>query len=287
MYKTNVCPVECQYTAAVRREISRRGETFAQTQKELFLWILSGLMLQEERFGSKEKADQYADKISQLARDRTNTSSHLAPFIHYVRFLTAPRSTWITSKEAQMILSFLKDAKKLMEEHNTPALLEEVPLRSKIFLEGPVFQLLSAGPQPSEVADNDRQWVVNKDEPTDDWPRTAMLIYVTLALWDYRTDPKRIARFLDHLLTLRDKHNLGRFPARESLVFVLLEESYAADLKTPGRAWRTGDLLRIYKMLRDLNFVFNELLYSYLTLNQPGLYATFDFVTKLVMDAVR
>jgi hypothetical protein len=191
-------------------------------------------------------------------------------FLLYVRYLMAPRIAEIPPDGAQWLVTFIHSAEKLMAQHNTPHFLALVPQRSTVFqFESPLYGMLSSGPHPSQVPQGDRMYVI-KSAPTSETWRTVALIYITTALWDFQDSPSKTARFLGHLLTIVRENNLERYHACESLIWMLLEEGYEADMKGPERGWSTGELLNIHKLLGpDLQFRFNEILLSFLMLNTP------------------
>lgn len=231
---------------------------------------LTGLSLQEERFGNKSKAEEYADRALQILRPRTGSSLPIEIFLLYVRYITVPRAPGIDADGARWLVNFLRSAERLMIEQNRPSFLSLVPQRHSVFqLESPLYLLLSSGPHPSQVPDNHRIYVI-RNAPTQRICRAAALIYITAALWDHRESPSRTARFLDHLVMKVTEHRLDRYPACESFVWLLLEESYDPDLRDPERAWSVGELLKMHKLLRpDLQFHFSEILLSFLMLNRP------------------
>jgi hypothetical protein len=229
---------------------------------------LIGLSLQEERFGSLQKADRYVDRATQLIRPRVGTSRIVEAFLQYVRYLMAPRVSEIPPDGGRWLVTFVHSAEKLMAQHNTSSFLSLVPQRSTIFqFESPLHTLLSSGPHPTLVPTDDRVYVVPSN--LESW-RTAALIYITTALWDFRDSPDKIARFLDHLLVAVRENHLDRSHACESLVWILLREMYDPDMRNPERSWSTGELLRTHKLLDpDLQFKFNEILLSFLALKAP------------------
>jgi hypothetical protein len=109
-----------------------------------------------------------------------------------------------------------------------------------------------------------------RNVPTQELTRTAALIYITAALWDYQDSSGQTGRFLNHLLHTVKKHELDRRPACETFIWLLLEENCDKDLKDSERGWSTGELLKIHKQLRpDLQFQYNETLLSFLMLMSP------------------
>lgn len=240
------------------------------TEDELAMAV-AGLALQEERFGSKEEAQKYADWAVQIMRPRTGTNMSVEAFVQYVRYIMKPpQSTTVTPAERRWLVTFLRGAEELMRKHSTADYLTRVPARSEAFqMESPLFPLLSSGPRPSQVPHASRMYVV-RDDRTQEVCRTAALIYITAALWDFQESPENTGRFLRYLCTLVREHHLDLSPACETLVWLLLEEGSDSDLRDPERGWSTGELLRTHKQLRpDLQFQFNEILMSFLSLRLP------------------
>ncbi|KAJ5325547.1 hypothetical protein MYU51_000295 [Penicillium brevicompactum] len=231
---------------------------------------LGGMALQEERFGSKKLAQVYVNRAVQVLRPRTGFNRPVETFIHYVRYLMLPEVPTSSPAEQKWLITFLHGARDLMRRHSTPEYLHQVPHRLYAFEMGsPLFTLLSSGPRPSQVPQESRVYVVRHAQ-TQEVSRTASLIYITAALWDYQESPIKTDRFLGHLWALVKQHHLDRDPACETLLWLLLEEGYDSDLQDPERAWSTGELLRVHKQLRpDLQFLWNEILMSFLSFQAP------------------
>ncbi|KAL4887683.1 hypothetical protein BJY04DRAFT_5797 [Aspergillus karnatakaensis] len=234
---------------------------------------LAGLALQEDRFGSKEKARIYEDRAIQILRTGPRSSGQAEIFLHYIRYVMMPLpvpnpASWEDGHH--WLVTFLRAAEGLMVSHNTEQYLATSPERRTAFqMESPLFSLLSSGPRPSRVPEDSRIYVV-RNVPTQEITRTAALIYITAALWDYQDSPSKTVRFLIYLQNLVKKHQLDRFPACESFIWHLLEEKCDMDLRDPERAWSTCELLKIHKHLPpNLQFQYNETLFSYLMLAKP------------------
>lgn len=233
---------------------------------------LIGMALQEERFGQKQIAQAYIHQAVQILRSRAGSSNSVDVFLHYVRYIMTPPTPGygIDPDGKQWLLTFLRGAEELMREHNTPAYLEVVPQRREAFqMDSPLFPLLSSGPRPSQVPLEARMYVV-KNAPTQEITRTAALIYITAALWDFQDAPSKMRRFLTQIVTMVREYGLDRSQACETLVWLLLEERWDADLRDAERGWSTGELLKTHKQLRpDLQFQFTEILMSFLMMTPP------------------
>ena len=233
---------------------------------------LTGMALQEERFGQKSIARAYIDRAVQILRSRAGSNNAVEVFLHYVRYIMTPPNPGygIDSDGKQWLLTFLRGAEELMREHNTPTYLSVVPQRREAFqMDSPLFPLLSSGPRPSQVPIEARMYVV-KEAPTQEITRTAALIYITAALWDFQDSPSKMRRFLSQAVTMAHEHALDRSQACETLVWLLLEERWDADLRDAERGWSTGELLKTHKQLRpDLQFQFTEILMSFLMMTPP------------------
>ncbi|KAL1981131.1 hypothetical protein VTN96DRAFT_3065 [Rasamsonia emersonii] len=259
------------YTAQAEQAVNNPKQDGARLDEDSLALALTGLTLQEERFGSKQKADDYAQRAVQLVRPRTGSNRLIETVLLYILYNMTPRPPKITEDAARWLVTFLRSAEKLMAEHNTTHFLSLVPQRATAFQFGsPLYTLLSSGPHPTPVPSDKHRYVINKNTPTMEWSRTASLIYITTALWDYQETPSKTARFLDHLAKVVEQHDLHRHPACESFVWLLLEEGYEADMRVPERAWSTRELLAMHKMLPgDLQFRFSEILLAYLMLTPP------------------
>ncbi|PWY94052.1 hypothetical protein BO94DRAFT_532014 [Aspergillus sclerotioniger CBS 115572] len=231
---------------------------------------LSGMSLHEDRFGDKQLARRYEDQAVQILRSRSGPPSTVEVFMHYVRYVMMPPPMEMSEDGKQWLVTFLRAAEGLMRQHSTGPYLMSVPQRRTAFqMDSPLFPLLSSGPRPSQVPQDARMYVV-QNAPTQEITRTAALIYITAALWDLQESASKTGRFLNHLHRLVRDHKLDRYPACETFIWLLLEEGYTSDLKDPERGWSTGELLKMHKQLRpDLQFQYNEILYSLLMLTSP------------------
>lgn len=232
---------------------------------------LTGLAIQEERFGSKQHARGTLDQAVQILRSRVGSNRIPEAWLHYVQFMMMPLHSTVPEGGQQWLVTFLRGAEELMLEHSTDKFLSSVPQRRTAFqMDSPLFSLLSSGPRPSQVPHASRIYIITKHAPTQEITRTAALIYITVALWDFQGSPGKTSRFLDYLHTLVRDHDLDRSPACESFIWLLLLEGYEADLQEPERSWSTVELLKMYKQLRvDLQFQFSEIMFSLLMLAPP------------------
>ncbi|KAI9375781.1 hypothetical protein BJX61DRAFT_79247 [Aspergillus egyptiacus] len=284
--------VVLSYCARWKHQISNQGDTTEIDQRlahvtkgvddamqgrleidsDSLAMALAGLALQEDRFGSKEQARKYEDRAVQILRVRPRTSGLAVVFLHYVRYVMMPSPPAPVRREdgQDWLVTFLRAADELMVAHNDESFLSSAPHRRTAFqTDSPLFSLLSSGPRPSRVPHDSRIYVV-RNVPTQEMTRTAALIYITAALWDFQDSPGKCARFLNYLKNIVKKHELDRYPACETFIWLLLEENCDSDLMDPERAWSTGELLKIHKRLRpDLQFHYNETLFSYLMMTRP------------------
>lgn len=232
---------------------------------------MAGMALGEDRFGSKKAARDYLSRAVQILRPRAGTSMAVEVFLQYVRYIISPPpSTAVDSGGRRWLVTFLQGAEDLMRKHRSLEYQQQTPQRREAFqMESPLFPLLSSGPRPSQVPLASRMYVV-RDDQTQEVSRTAALIFITAALWDFKDSASKTGRFLSYLHALVQQHQLGRHPACETLLWLLLEQECDPDLRDPERAWSTGELLRTHRLLRpDLQFLFNEILMSFLTLRTP------------------
>lgn len=269
------------YESRVRQALTTKQPCHSNQafDEETLTLTLTGLALQEERFGDKDKACEFAEQAKelQLYRQRQSIDAVNAvnavcrPFLLYVLGTMDPRSSTVTSDEIAQMVDFLHMANQTMVADNDENYLKETPQRSAAFqFDSPLFQLLSSGPRPSQVPLENRNFVVNVNTPTTEWARTAALVYIVLALSEFRQQKSKVVRFLDHLLQIVADYGLDRNPACESFMYFLIEETFDSDLRQPDRAWRTNDLLQTHKRLPfELQFRFNEMLLGYLMLIPP------------------
>ena len=271
LYGIDDDPDVALHVGQAERAISNPGAAVPPFDADSLAFALTGLSLQEERYGSKRKSEQFEDRALQLIRPRAGSSQAVIIFLLYVRYLMSPRMSTIPQEGAQWLINFLRTAEELMAKQSSRYFLSLMPQRKTIFqFESPLYTLLSSGPHPTPVPDGDRRYVIRSCDSQETW-RTAAMIYIITALWDFRESTSKTARFLDHLVSIVRENSLDRFPACESFVWLLLEEGYEADMRDPERGWSTGELLEIQKLLSpDLQFKFNEVLLSFLMLNPPA-----------------
>ncbi|OJJ37132.1 hypothetical protein ASPWEDRAFT_440886 [Aspergillus wentii DTO 134E9] len=270
LYGVKDCPAVQHHLGQTTKGIEDILNGSIHIDEDNFAMALTGMALQEERFGSKETAQRYADKAVQVFRPLSGSNIPVEVFMHYVRYVMIPANPVVDVDGQRWLLTFLRGAEELMAEQSKDIYISTVPQRRESFqMEGPLFPLLSSGPCPSQVPHDSRMYVV-PGAPTQEICRTAALIYITAALWDYQDSASKTSRFLAHLSATVKAHSLDRYPAVETLVWLLLEEGHDADLKDPERGWSTGELLKTHKQLRpDLQFYFNEILMSFLMLVPP------------------
>ncbi|KAH8705438.1 hypothetical protein BGW36DRAFT_13456 [Talaromyces proteolyticus] len=261
------------YDSRVQQALSNTSPGGSELDDDSLCLTFTGLMLQEERFGDKHKAQQYAREAKniQLYRKTQPMDTTCRSLLFFILCVMSPPSMGIGMDEKLKLVDFLRTGDRVMIEQTAEDYLTDVPQRATTFhFDSPLYQLLSSGPRPSQVPMESRNYVVNKNTPTMERSRTAALIYIVLALYHYRASRNQTARFLDHLHQIIRDRELDRNPACESFMFFLVEESYDADLRQPDRAWQTNELLNIHKKLPpDLQFRFNETLLGYLMLIPP------------------
>ncbi|KAE8354398.1 hypothetical protein BDV28DRAFT_131056 [Aspergillus coremiiformis] len=266
------------WTPKVEEHVGRAEKSLAQVENgttqidsDSLAMAWTGMAIQEERFGNKQYARGYVDRAVQILRPSARSNCVAQALLHYVRFMMMPLHSAVPEDGQQWLVTFLRGAESLMLEHNTNAFLSSVPQRHAAFqMDGPLFPLLSSGPHPSQVPADSRIYIITRQAHTQEITRTAALIYITKTLWDFKGSASKTGRFLDYLRTLVREHELDRYPACESFVWMLLLERYDADLQESERSWFTGELLEIHKQLRpDLQFQFSEILFNLLMLNPP------------------
>ena len=135
----------------------------------------------------------------------------------------------------------------------------------------PLHLLLSSGPHPTSIPDEERKWVVERGG-LHDTSRTASLICVTVALLAYSKSPEMCAEFLSCLQAEVHERGLADIHSSESLLWLLLEEPYPPKLRDASRAWVVGDIMSVVSKLPPrLNWLFGELLMRFLMLWKPDL----------------
>ncbi|EPS32658.1 hypothetical protein PDE_07618 [Penicillium oxalicum 114-2] len=259
-----------RHVGQVRKNLEDAASGLIQVPEDQLATALAGMALAEGRFGSCQDAEQYLSHAIRIVRHRRGTPSAVEVFVHYVRSILPPLSDAITPINRCALVSFLQQAQELLQRHGSPQYQPQSSHRRTAFQMGsPLFSLLSSGPRPTQVPQEAHMYVVRSAE-TQEASRSGCLIYITAALWDFRDSVSKTHRFLAYLTSLVEEHQLGKHPACETLLWLLLEQTCDADLRDPERVWSTGQLLQTHRQLRpDLQFHYNELLMSFLSLQVP------------------
>ena len=259
-----------KHVGQARKRIEEAFTGSMQVPPDYLALALAGMALSEWRFGSQPDAQAYLEQAVRIMRPRTGSNMSVEVPFHYVRYIMAPNSLVVEPADRRWLVTFLRGAHDLMQVHRASEYLAHTPQRRDAFqMESPLFPLLSSGPRPSQVPHESRMYVV-RDHQTQEVSRTAALIFITAALWDFKDSVSKTRRFLDYLQTMVEHHQLGRHPACETLLWLLLEQGCDPDLQNPERSWSTGELLKTHRQLRpDLQFHFNEILMSFLSLRPP------------------
>lgn len=259
-----------QRVVEARKQVADALSGSTQVPPDYLALALTGIALSEWRFGSMPDAQAYLEQGARIMRPRTGANLQVETMLHYVRYIMPPISSVVEPSDRHWLVIFLRRADDLMQIHNNPEYLCTTPQRRDAFqMESPLFPLLSSGPRPSQVPHASRMYVV-RDPQTQEVSRTAALIYITAALWDFKDSVSKTRRFLDYLHSMVEHHQLGRHPACETLLWLLLEQGCDAGLQNPERSWSTGELLKTHRRLRpDLQFHFNEILMGFLHLHPP------------------
>ncbi|CEJ58431.1 hypothetical protein PMG11_07086 [Penicillium brasilianum] len=259
-----------RHVGQARKNIEDATAGLLQVHDDQLAMALAGMALSEERFGSSQDAHAFLQHAVQIMRRHPGSNPPIEVFVHYVRYILPSQSPTLTPADQRWLVTFLHGAQDLMQRHSAPEYQPQSSHRRTAFqMESPLFSLLSSGPRPSQVPQASRIYVV-RDAPTQEVSRSASLIYITAALWDFRDSINQTHRFLVYLTSLVEQHQLDRQPACETLLWLLLEQACDADLRDSERPWSTGALLRAHRQLRpDLQFYFNELLMTFLSLQPP------------------
>ncbi|KAJ5527083.1 hypothetical protein N7513_011242 [Penicillium frequentans] len=274
-----------RHVGQARKNIQDATTGSLLVNEDYLAMAMAGMALGEDRFGSKPDAQAYLEQAARIMRPRTGINRPVEAFLHYVRLILPPPQTTVVDLAApQWMVAFLRAAEDIMRQHSAPEYLAKAPQRRDMFqMECPLFSLLSSGPRPSQVPHASRMYVV-RDPQTQEVSRTAALIYITAALWDFKDSTDKTVRFLIYLNSLVAQHQLDRHPACETLLWLLLEQGCEPDLRNPERAWTAGDMIKSHRKLRpDLQFHFNEILMSFLTL-RPPIRGIDKFQEDLLMD---
>lgn len=267
-------PQSAQYASTAERSLSRYIANTADSSDQNIIMAFSALSLQEERYGSKEKATSHLKQAMVRLKPRSGEYVFQDTFFHYVRFTMASRGLTLGATEVYQLLSFLRNAESASQDRR---LIDQAPARTSAFqFTTPLHLLLSSGPHPSHVPSEERRWVV-KYGSLHDLCRIASLIYITLYILDYRDTPGKCSRFLESLLEKVRMHHLDRWPSTETLIWMLLEEPCHSNSKDRARAWVVGDIMEIVQKLPEqLNYQFSELLLRFLMLRPPDLEISLD-----------
>ncbi|KAK2796246.1 hypothetical protein FQN50_009636 [Emmonsiellopsis sp. PD_5] len=233
---------------------------------------LTALSVQETRYGNNDKSDQYLQTA--LEGLRTSEMPILGSFTHYCRTFVRKRNVPFLEKHALALVSFLRKAEALAIDHHHPQFLSYFPQRKAVFqYTAPLYLILSPGPHPTHIPDADRPWVVKYE--VHEVCRASALVYLNIAVLDYKDSPEKCVRYLEQLVTNIYQHGLHDGYQVESLLWMLLDDICDYDLKNPKRAWDVGDVVDLFKFLPPpLSFQFTELLLSFLMLKVPDFNIT-------------
>ncbi|KMP00587.1 hypothetical protein CIHG_07397 [Coccidioides immitis H538.4] len=267
-------PQSIQYTSTAERSLLRYIQAASDPYDENIVMAFAALSLQEERYGSKERAAEHMNQAMVRLRPRAADYPFQNVFVHYVRYTMSPCGVVRDAVEASQLSSFLRIAQSAAQDYH---FIYQAPLRRTAFqFSTPLHLLLSSGPHPSPVPKEERKWVVNCGA-VHDLCRVASLIYITSSILDYRLSPHKCNLFLEELLLKISQHNLDRWASTESLLWMLLEDPSNVDLKDPRRAWVVGDIMGIVQRLpAQLKYQFSELLLRFLMLRPPDLEISLD-----------
>ncbi|KAJ5488836.1 hypothetical protein N7539_003726 [Penicillium diatomitis] len=259
-----------RHVGQVRKNIEDAVSGAIQVHDDQLATALAGMALAEGRYGSRQDAEAYLEHAARILSRRPGASSGVEVFFHYVRYILPPLSDMVSPTNRRLLVLFLQRAQELMHRHSSPGHQPQSSHGRTAFQMGsPLFSLLSSGPRPTQVPQEAHVYVVRTAE-TQEASRSGCLIYITAALWDFKDSVNKTHRFLAYLTALVEEHQLGKHPACETLLWLLLEQTCDADLRDPKRAWSTGQLLQAQRQLRpDLQFHYNELLMSFLSLQMP------------------
>ncbi|GLI72773.1 hypothetical protein PoHVEF18_000957 [Penicillium ochrochloron] len=259
-----------RHVGQARKNIEDAMAGKLQVHDDQLAMALAGMALSEERFGSSQDAHVFMEHAVQIMRRRQASNPAVIVFVQYVRYILPAQSPTLSPANQRWLVTFLQGAQDLMHRHSAPEFQPQSSQRRTAFqMESPLFSLLSSGPRPSQVPQASRMYVV-RDAQTQEVSRSASLIYITAALWEFKDSISQTHRFLVYLTALVEQHQLDRHPACETLLWLLLEQTCDADLRDSERPWSTGELLRAHGQLRpDLQFHFNELLMTFLSLQPP------------------
>ncbi|KAL1953899.1 hypothetical protein VTO42DRAFT_2051 [Malbranchea cinnamomea] len=263
-------PISVVYASAAERKLAEYMQTAADPCDKRIIMALTALALQEDRYGSKEKARRHIEGAMQRARCHLGQSPLHETFLHYVRYTMSPEGPLQDPNDVHQLLSFLRKAETLASD---TLIHHQVPLWMSAFEFGtPLHLLLSSGPHPTSVPSNDRVWVV-KYGSLHDTCRVASLVYITMTMLDYSKCPEKCTRFLDAMVSKVRERGLDQSTSTESLLWLLLEEPYSdTELKNPLRAWFAGDLMVVVsKLPKELHFQYGELLLRQLMRRGPDL----------------
>ncbi|PGH19533.1 hypothetical protein AJ80_03868 [Polytolypa hystricis UAMH7299] len=234
----------------------------------------AALALQEARYGSQERGIQFIEAAKRILNRSLPSNPIYLTYTHFISYIIqSQRVDSLDNRQAHELSEFLRRAESLARIHDSPHFHAMFPERREVFqYTAPLHLLVSSGPSPTSIPQEERIWVIESDD-TNQTCRTAALIYITIALFDYQNYPERSRRYLNSLVTTVQEQNLHRYPAPESFIWSLLNEDCDSDLKNPQRAWQVNRLLDAVKLLPShLHFQLHELLLSFLMLKTPDLY---------------
>ncbi|KAK2744197.1 hypothetical protein FQN55_006881 [Onygenales sp. PD_40] len=288
-YRARVCassgtPQSTSYVSQSETMVSQYLKDREGQPDDASTVALTALSVQETRYGNNDKSDQYLRRA--LEGLQTSEMPILPSFTHYCRTFVRKRNVPLLEKHALDLVSFLRKAEALAIDHHHPQFLSYFPQRKAVFqYTAPLYLILSPGPHPTHIPDADRPWVVKYE--VHEVCRTSALIYLNIAVLDYKNIPGKCVRYLEQLVANIYQHGLHDGYQVESLLWMLLDDICDYDLKNPKRAWDVGDVVDLFKFLPPpLSFQFTELLLSFLMLKVPDFNITVAKFEKEVWKLV-
>lgn len=275
-------PQSAHYIYTAENTLWRFIETAKEPSDDKIVMAFTALALQEDRYGNREKAQNHMEEATSRLKSRKHDTPFLDTFLHYVRYTMFPYGTLSDPQDACHLMNFLSEVQGVTKDK---LYLAQVPTAVFEF-NSPLYYLLSAGPHPSHIPNEERVWVP-KYGSLCDICRVASLIHITAAMLDFRHSPARCRRFIDGVIEKVTQHHLDRWPSTESLLWLLLEVPIDIDLKNPKRAWSVGDIMIIVgKLPPQLKYHFSELLLRYLMLRPTDLEISLEKFEKELWSLV-
>jgi hypothetical protein len=230
----------------------------------------------EDRWGSSENSYNYLNRAQHLMKQRSDMSGPrprlpCETWLHWLHFTLRPKPEpdGSISSPHPSLISCLWHLYHIM--HFQREMAARIPNTRRLLLFEPgsaLHQLLSAPAKIEHVPET--QYIYSVIARMNLTFRIGSLLYIHVALWDYRESQEDTEEYLAMLEQTVKQHEIDRFPSTSLLLWVMLEAEDHPRLGNPARAWKVGEMLNEAKKLqRDQQERLGDFLLALLSMTDP------------------